>query len=54
MKVELEANIREYFSKLGKKGGAKSKRKVTKAQARMMNKARWAKWRAEQEEKKKA
>jgi general stress protein YciG len=50
----IDDKIREFLSEIGKKGGAKSKRKVTKTQARMMNKARWAKWRAEQEQKKKA
>jgi hypothetical protein len=55
VKDELEANIREYFSKLGKKGGAKSRRKLTKFQARAMSKVFWDRKRAEkkaEEEKK--
>lgn len=35
--------IREYFSKLGKKGGAKSRRVLTPEQAQAMVKAREAK-----------
>jgi hypothetical protein len=43
VKEELEANIREYFSKLGKKGGKISRRKLTKLQARAMARMRWDK-----------
>lgn len=37
--------ISEYMSKIGSKGGKKSKRKLTLKQARDLNKHRWAKWR---------
>jgi hypothetical protein len=52
VKDELEANIREYFSKLGKKGGAKSRRKLTKKDARAMARMRWDKEKVAEEEKK--
>lgn len=32
--------IRKYFSELGKKGGKKSKRKITKAQQKKMQEGR--------------
>jgi hypothetical protein len=35
--------IKEYMSKIGRKGGAKSRRKLTKEQAQAMARARWDK-----------
>jgi ribose 5-phosphate isomerase len=35
--------VRKYLASIGAKGGAKSKRKLTKAQAKQMAAARWAK-----------
>jgi hypothetical protein len=42
-KKNVDQVISEYMSKLGKKGGAKSRRKLTKKQARAMSEARWGK-----------
>lgn len=39
----LDHLLRNYFSDLGRKGGQKSRRKLTKAQARAMVRARTAK-----------
>jgi hypothetical protein len=41
--MALNKNLREYFAKIGSKGGKKSKRTLTTAQARAMVKAREAK-----------
>ena len=38
-----KARLREYFAEIGRKGGQKSRRKLTKAQARAMVRARTAK-----------
>jgi len=39
----MDQKIREYLSKIGRKGGKKSKRKLTSEEAREMVKAREAK-----------
>jgi hypothetical protein len=39
----MKKDLREYFAKIGSKGGKKSKRTLTTAQARAMVKAREAK-----------
>lgn len=36
-------NHREYLASIGAKGGAKSKRKLTKKDAKAMAESRWAK-----------
>ncbi len=42
-----QSEIKAYLASIGARGGAKSRRKLTKADARAMAKAKWAKWRTE-------
>lgn len=48
-KDKMSEAVREYLRAIGSKGGKKSRRKLTKKQARDLNKIRWEKWRKEHE-----